>query len=612
MRGHSRGYLRIDCESGLARAVPLPEIVLRKFLGGVGLGTYILYRESPPRADPLGAAAALVFAVGPLTASPIATSAKFAVCGKSPLTERICDSMASSRFALALKRAGWEAIALVGAARELSAIVVEDDKAWLLPAGPLAGLPAAEAERELHGWLGPDFQVAAIGPAGENRVRYATISHDGRHAARGGLGAVLGSKGIKAIAVRGGQAVEAADPERAGALAASLRRSLGGAALEPYRQGGTAINMQGLNSLGLLPARNFRQATFAGASELSPTRLGGSRRVLKRSCSGCQIGCERRYVTQAGAVRVEYQTLFALGPLCGVADEEVVLQAAAICDELGLDTMSAGATIAFAMELAERGRLHYPGLRFGNGAVLLDLLPLIAQRQGVGGLLAEGSRRVALEVGGDAIAWAPQVKGMELPGYEPRLMPATALGLAVGARGADHNRCGGCEVDFSVDGSDNLSPVALARRLVAEEDRAALLDSLILCRFARPALGDLFSAAAELLQAVAGWPADALELRRASRRIVALRRLFNLREGWVRAEDTLPARILDEPVLGGIGEGATLSAERLRSLIGMYYRARRWAPDGTIPANELRRLDLHLVEFAGAGFGLPERNASGL
>jgi aldehyde:ferredoxin oxidoreductase len=290
---------------------------------------------------------------------------------------------------------------------------------------------------------------------------------------------------------------------------------------------------------------------------------------------------------EGNSVRLEYETLFALGPLCGIADADAVLRAARLCDQLGLDTISAGATVAFAMECAEKGLLREDGLRFGNADVLLSLLKKVAVREGLGDLLAEGTRRAAAALGGEAPDFAPHVKGLEIPGYEPRALQAMALGFAVGSRGADHNRSGAYEVDFSAH-ADRLhgSPEA-ARGAVETEDRAALMDSLILCKFLRGVFSDLFDESAGLLRHVTGWDVTADELRAAARRIVTAKKLFNVREGWTPAEDTLPRRFLSEGLADGASAGAALPGERLEAMIGAYYAARGWDGDGRVPA-ELR------------------------
>jgi aldehyde:ferredoxin oxidoreductase len=266
-----------------------------------------------------------------------------------------------------------------------------------------------------------------------------------------------------------------------------------------------------------------------------------------------------------------------------------------------MDTISAGATVAFAMECAERGLLAAPDLRFGNAPAMLDLLGRMASRDGLGDLLAEGTRAAARQIGGDAPDFAPHVKGLEIPGYEPRALQTMALGFAVGSRGADHNRSGAYEADFSSQVDRLLGSAESARLAVETEDRAALIDSLILCKFLRGVFADLYTESAELLQAVTGWDVTGTELRRTAERIVMAKKLFNVREGWTAAEDTLPLRMLSEGLPAGLGPGACLPAERLRAMINAYYRERGWTPDGQVPHEAIDALDLADLNPAANG-----------
>jgi aldehyde:ferredoxin oxidoreductase len=592
MFGYHGRYLRVDLTAGAAAWAPLPEHVLRRFLGGVGLGTYLLHREAPAGVDPLSAEAPLVFCFSPLVGTPLTTSAKFAVVAKSPLTGRLNDALSSSHFALAGKRVGGDALVLTGACAAPSVLVIDDGRVRLEPAGDLWGLSSEDADARLCTRLGPRFHTAVIGPAGENLVRYATVSHEKRHAGRGGLGAVLGAKKVKAVAVAGSQRVEVADPAGVVAAARDLSARSFGPATAKYRELGTVANLLTFNRFAALPTRNFQQGTFAEAAALAGDDVSAARLVARRSCAACTIGCEHIYAAPGGEVRLEYETLFALGPLCGVSDRDAVLEAARLCDRLGLDTISAGASIAFAMECAERGLLSEPGLRFGNADVVLSLLGRIARREGLGDLLAAGTRRAAAAIGGPAPDFAPHVKGLELPGYEPRALQTMALGFAVGSRGADHNRSGAYEADFSAR-ADRLHGSAESAVLAVEtEDRAALLDSLILCKFLRGVFTDLYSESADLLARVTGWDVSADELRATARRIVTAKKLYNVREGWSAEEDTLPRRFLSEGLPAGASAGAVLPAERLREMVGAYYAARGWDAAGRVPTALVEDLGL--------------------
>jgi aldehyde:ferredoxin oxidoreductase len=572
----------VDVGSGEAEAIELPERVLRATIGGAGLGSWLMHRLAPAGVDPLAPEAPIAFVFSPLVGTPLTTSAKFAVVAKSPLTGLLNDALASSHFAIAGKLTGNDAIVLRGACAHPSMLVVDEHGARLEPAEKLWGLPAAEAEKRIREQLGPAYRVAAIGPAGERLVKYATVSHDGRHAGRGGLGAVLGSKNIKAVAVRGaGVKPPLADPERVLAAAKDLRGRSFGPATAKYRELGTLANLLSFNAINTLPTRNFSAASFEEAPKLAAEELHELRLVARENCASCTIGCEHIYAAPGGGTtRVEYENVFALGPLVGVSDPDAVLAASRLCDDLGIDTISAGGTLAWAMECAERGLIDAPWLRFGDAEALTRALSEIGTREGLGDLLAGGSRTAAEHVGQGSEKFAPHVKGLELPGYEPRTLHAMALGLAVNARGADHNRSGAYEADLSgtldrLAGGDEHVAAA-----IETEDRAAVMDSLILCKFLRGVFDEPWPEWAALLEPVTGWDIDAGELRRTARRIVVSKRLFNLREGWTRAEDRLPERFLTEPLELDSGREATLTEARLTSMIDSYYEGRGLTAQG--------------------------------
>lgn len=599
-------YLRVDATTGSAEHRPIDEAVIRQFLGGVGLGAWLLAIETPSGLDPLGPEAALVFAFSPLVGSPLTTSAKFAVVGFSPLTGRVCDALSSSHFALAGKRAGVDAIVLVGRRESPSVLFVDgrEESVRFEPAGDLWGRSGAEAEGAIRHQQGNDWQVAAIGLAGERLIPFASISHDGRHAGRGGLGAVLGSKNLKAMAVRGDQRAPIANPAATVAIARDLSERSFGPATEKYRVLGTVANLLVFNRFDALPTRNFQEGRFEGAPRLATAELGPARKVARNSCAACTIGCEHVYALGSKGVRLEYESLFALGPLCGVDDPSAVLSAAKACDDLGLDTISTGGTVAFLMECVERGWVdgELPGtgraLRFGDGLAVLEAIEALAERRGeLGKLLALGSRRAAGRIGAESEGLAPHVKGLELPGYHPGRLPATALGLAVGTRGADHNRSGAYEADFSERLGPESSPREIARAAIETEDKAALIDSLILCKFLRGVFVDLYEESAAMLRAVTGWDVTADELRTLAQRVVTSRKLLNSREGWTAVEDTLPSRFfLGEETPSGNG-APPLTRARLAGLIAAYYRERLWDHDGNVPSEARTRMDLDSPAF---------------
>ncbi len=577
-------------------ALELDDRVLRAYLGGVGLGAWLMHRLGPPGVDPLAPEAPLAFVFSSLVGTPLTTSAKFAVVAKSPLTGLLTDALASSQFAIAGKLTGHDAIVVLGRADELSVLLIDGDGPRLAPAPDLAGLSAADAEAQVKQRYGRGWRTAAIGPAGERGVRFATISHDGRHAGRGGLGAVLGAKNIKAVLVKTATKVGVADSAGVLAAARDLRERSFGPATAKYRELGTLANLLAFNAVSALPTRNFTAASFEEAPRLAAEELHELRGVARNSCASCSIGCEHIYARKGGgSQRMEYENVFALGPLCGVSDPDEVFAASARCDELGIDTISAGGTIAWAMECVERGLIDAPWLRFGDGTALLKALDEIGSRTaGLGALLAEGSRRAAGRVGHGSIEFAAQVKGLEMPGYEPRTLHSMALGLAVNARGADHNRSGAYEADLSGDVDRFAGGSAHVAAAVNTEDKAAVMDSMILCKFLRGVFEDPFTEWARLLALVTGWDLDADELRAAARRIVRAKRAFNLREGATSADDTLPVRMLETPLELGSGRSASLTADRLRRMVAGYYEARGLDEHGRVLAPDMADLLLDL------------------
>ena len=621
MYGYHGKALIVDLTNRTHRWDAIDNDALRNFIGGIGLGTYLLYRYCPPGADPLGPENPLLFVGSPLVGTRLTTSSKFAVLTKSPLTGFIADSLSSSHLAPELKQCCGDALIILGQADSPALLRIEgqadepasitvsfEDAPWLV------GLGAAEKESVVKERLGDQkCRVACIGPAGENQVKFASISNDGgRQAGRCGLGAVMGSKNLLAVAVRGYMPLEVAEPDQVRSFGKDLSRRSMGAATEKYRNLGTMANVAVFNRLGTLPTRNFRESTFEGAEQVSGEELHRNHLQRNTGCAHCTIGCERILVSRdkgngqgkrKNGVRMEYESLFALGPLCGVSDPDIVIQAAAICDDLGMDTISAGATVAWAMECFEQGLLTTEDtdgieLKFGNGEALLQALEATGHRRGIGNLLAEGSRAAAAIVGHGSAAWAMQVKGLEMPGYEPRSLKTMALGLATTPRGACHNRSSAYEADFS-DRVDRLTVDERRGRIAAEsEDFEAVLDSLIWCKFLRRAFHDFYEESAQVYRMVTGWEMTADDLRRCGERISNLKKLFNIREGWTRADDTLPPRTLEEPLPDGVAKGVGLTREELDFMVAGYYQARGWTGDGLIPDEKLVELGL---EYLSAG-----------
>jgi aldehyde:ferredoxin oxidoreductase len=604
MYGFCGRVLCIDLSRGRNVYRELDSARLRTCLGGIGLGTSLLHEFAPAGVDPFSPANPLIFTSAPLVGTRLTTTAKFAIVTKSPLTGFIADSLSSSHFALELKRLALDGLVITGEAPSPVYLFIHGEKVEIRPADQISGKTPEESEAFIRSEVNcPAAWVAAIGKAGENRVRFATISNEGRHAGRGGVGAVMGSKRLKAIALCGDRETSVAQAHELEAIADALRRRSLSSRTDKYRRIGTVANLAVFNRLGTLPTRNFQQATFEGAEAVSGEALTESHFSRRHGCTSCTIRCERLFSShRVQEQRLEYETLFALGPLCGIDDPECVLEAARLCDRYGLDTISTGGTIAWAMESGEKGLLpdgRELGLRFGDGESVLAAIRAIAEREGVGTLLAEGSKRASIEVGGSSSEWAMHVKGLELPGYEPRSLKTMALGLAVSPRGACHNRSGAYEADFSGEVDRFRGDSARGAVVAASEDFAAVLDSMIVCKFLRKCFNDFYSEAAEMLTRVTGWDYTGEELRRAGERIHTLKKLFNIREGWQPEDDWLPERLLSEPLTTGVGTGVVLSPTELRQMLRGYYEARHWDERGFVPARRAEELGISMIANEG-------------
>lgn len=602
MYGYHGKALIVDLTDQSHHWEAIPEEALRQFIGGIGLGTYLLYKHCPPGVDPLSPENPLIFVGSPLVGTRLTTSSKFAVLTKSPLTGFIGDSLSSSFLATELKKTCGDGLIITGRAETPTLLYIKDGVPQFLSAAGLTGLSTSETEQSVKERLGQKVRVACVGPAGESLVRYASISNDGgRQAGRCGPGAVMGSKNLKALALLGRENVPIADPEAIRRYSIDLSQRSLGAATAKYRGLGTMANVSVFNRLGTLPTRNFRESTFEGAEQVSGEQFHQGHLVKNAHCANCTIGCEKILVTsdkgKKSQGRMEYESLFALGPLCGIDDPNTLIRAAKLCDELGMDTISSGATIAWGMECFEKGLLTAADtsgidLRFGNSEAMLAALEDIGHRKGIGDLLADGSRSAAAWLGQGSQEWAMQVKGLEMPGYEPRSLKTMALGLAVTPRGACHNRSSAYEADFSIQ-VDRLKVDERRGCIAADsEDFEAVLDSLIWCKFLRKAFHDFYEESAQVYSMVTGWDMTPEGLKQAGERINNLKKLFNIREGWTRADDSLPPRVLQEKLPSGVAAGVGLTQEELDYMIGGYYRARGWTQEGVIPAAKLAELGL--------------------
>ena len=589
MKGYAGRALIVDLGKGRIEVEDIPEGVLK------GLGAWFLTRDLGPGVDPLGPENELVFSTGPVNGTTIPGSTKLACVFKSPLTGIWGESYCSGSLAPELKKAGFDALVIRGRAREPVMLVVEDGEAEVRPAKHLWGLDTFEAEKAIKEELGRRFQVMCIGPAGENLVKFACICHaGGRQFGRCGGGAVMGSKRLKAVAIRGTGQVEVAKPDEVSELTKALREKAR-EVLKGLSEYGTPGIMARTNATETLPTRNWTEGSFPGYGRISPKVLKEELFVASRACPGCPVGCGKISEVKEGpyACRVEgpeYETLFALGPLCYNDDARAIAKLNELCDRLGLDTISAGNVLAFSMELYEKGIIgpeETDGLElaFGNAEAMLELVERIAHREGkLADLLAEGVARASRAIGRGAERYAIHVKGLEPPGYDPRGLKGVALAYAVSCRGACHlrhvayrpNLTGqhpfrpGVEVDrFSYEGQ--------AEMVVELEDFYAVVDSMVLCRFlCLPTIGPiLWGELTAIYSATTGLEISPGELRRRGADINDLVRWFNVREGISRKDDRLPDRFFEEPVAGQVVDRGAF--ERM---LDEYYALRGWDEEG--------------------------------
>lgn len=589
--GYTGRILTVDMTERAFRVEPLSGEQARAFIGGRGLGAALLYELMPPGTEPLDPAAPLIFATGPLTGTRAPTSGRFSLTGRSPLTRTVLDTNCGGAFGARLKSAGYDALILHGASDELITLEVDDRGVHFLPAAGLAG-------REVHDVTSALLEgrkaasAAVIGSAGERLVSLATIMVDGKRAlGRGGMGAVMGSKNLKAIVVQGSDVrPKVAHPEDLEFFLYEIKKTLAAnpitsTALPRF---GTAMLVGVLGKRGLMPSLNYRGDGREMVDALSGERLADEFLVSRSGCWGCPIVCGRKTRTGSGEGHgPEYETIWALGANLGITSLEDVVDLNYLCNELGLDTISVGGTLAVAIELAENGA-ELPVRRGDTPSVREAILSMARRDEGFGDLAASGSLALALAF--DSSELAMQVKGLELPAYDPRGMQGQGLGYATSNRGGCHLR--GNMLGFEVLGTPKLvDPSAVGGKaglLIVAQHLGAALDSLSLCKFSSFALSEEHYA--RLYSAVTGFEMGGQELLRAGERIWNLERLFNLREGFSSADDRLPTRLLEEPNEAG-------EVVDLAPMLAEYYRFRGWDEFGVPTRGKLDSLGL--VAYAG-------------
>lgn len=587
----------VNLSTGKVKSYELPEKMVKDFIGGKGIGAKILYDELAPHVDPLSPENILIFAPGPLTGTSAPTSGRWAVITKSPHTGVFLDCQVGGHFGAALRRAGVDILVVKGKAEKPVYLYIEGGEVQILDATHLWGKTIFETEDELKK-VHPGSKIGSIGPAGENLVTFAIIGFDYyRQAGRGGAGAVMGSKNLKAVVAMPTGEISYYDEKGMKATVSRLLNLIREHPVMKRRtQIGTPMWVKMSNEGGFLPTRNFSRGVFDRADEISGETMKERIWVKNKACFGCTIACGKLTHVKDGKYKSnevegpEYETIALLGSNCEVAPIESIAYLNRICDNLGLDTISAGGVVAFAMECYESGLLKNADgleLNFGNTDAASELLHRIAFRIGIGDLFAQGVRKAAEKIGQGSERFAIHVKGLELPGVEPRGSWGMALAFATADRGGCHQRAWtptaelkGILPRFSTEG--------VARFVKEAQDERAVCFSLVLCDFVPFSIEDF----AELLYNTTGIKLSPEEYMLTGERIWNLTRMFNIREGISRKDDILPPRIMEEASPTGPAAGKLISKEILDSMLDEYYRLRGWDQDGIPEPSTLRRLRL--------------------
>jgi aldehyde:ferredoxin oxidoreductase len=609
--------LRVDLTSGSSRTVPLDPSAARQFLGGRGFNSCNMYRELPPGIDPLGPMNKVYLSTGPLVGTMFPTASRFNISAKSPQTGILGDSNAGGHLAAEMKYAGYDQVAIEGRSPKPVYIFVDDDQVSLRDASRLTGKDTYETDRLVKEDLGDDrVQTLVIGPAAENGVKYAGVyANLMRAAARTGLGTVLASKGVKAVAFRGTGSVEVAHYGRFMRIVDEIEGEVyGHPQYGPRRRMGTTRILMITNEAGFLPTRNYQAGVFEDAERVSGERLAEEFNVKTRGCFACTIPCSRFYVVREGGFAglcgegPEYEALGSFTSRIGNSDLGLALKANDMCNRLGLDALSTSSCIAFAMELHERGLLGGDeadglDLSWGSPDAVLALIEKIAHRKGFGDILADGSRAAAEKLG-RGHEYAMQVKGLDIIMADPRGLKGFGLGYAVASRGGDHLRSEPF-LELSDDPSigERMFGVPEATLRLADkgkgklvsyfEDWNAVIDALEPCKNIMQNMEILtFERASEVIEAATGMKLSAQEVRLVGSRIVTVERAFNAREGLAREDDTLPPRFLGERLLEGPSSGTVFD---LQGNLDDYYVERRWDPSTGNPTREA--LQRHGLEW---------------
>ena len=616
--GYNGRILKVDLSAGSVDVEPLSTDVAADYLGGAGFGIKFLFDGVPAKTDPLGPDNRLIFSSGPFTGTKVSCASRMAVTTKSPLTGAVGMALSGGHFPAELKMAGFDAIIIDGVAESPTYLLIKDDRAELRDARSLWGLTTSDTQVKLKDDLKDQaLRIACIGPAGERTSKIACIINERRAAGRKGVGAVMGSKNLKAVAVRGTGEVPIANPSALKKAMAFMHNKMKTSpALYPeFAKTGTAAVAELCMAMGIFSARNFRDTGVFVPFEGLGMEAQNARSIGRNACYRCPVRCSQMKLAGGPyegmlAEGPEFETLYSFGGTCGVDNLDAIIAADRLCDEYGLDTMSTGASIGFAMELYELGILTSSDtdgldLQWGDHAVMLKLLKQIAYRQGFGEVLADGTKVAAERIGKGADRYAMHVKGLELPAYDVRGAKAHALNYATAYTGADHNRgyafqeIFGVPVPHEVDRFSYEGKAALCKW--NQDVRAVCCDCAPMCGFVLDtALADAaLQNTSQLMAAVTGIALTQDDVYRVGERVSNLAKAFNVREGFTRADDTLPRRLMEEKIKDGLSRGHSISEDDLDIMLSEYYEARGWDQVTGLPtAATLSSLGLSAVADA--------------
>ena len=601
--GYSGKILRINLTDKTSKEEKLPLEIATNFIGGAGLGIKYLFDEVKPGTDALGPENKLIFAPGPFTGTSIPCASRMAVTGKSPLTGAVGVALTGGYFPAELKFAGWDAIIIEGKAEKPTWISVKDGAVRFHDAAGIWGTMTFDCQQMIKDNLkDQNTRVICIGPAGERLSKIACIINERRAVGRKGLGAVMGSKNLKAIAVRGTGTVAITSEEKYKTARSEMLKAMKESPVlySAFSPAGTPMVVDLTGAMGILSAKNWTATgEFVPVEELG-LDAQNSRKIGKEHCYDCPVGCSQMKLAKTGPYAgiltegPEFETIYSFGTETGVANLDAVIAADRLADELGLDSMSAGVTIGFAMELFEKGILTPADtggleLKFGNDQAMIALLRMMAYREGIGDILTDGTKAAAKKIGKGSEKYAMNIKGLELPAYDVRGAKAHGLNYATAYTGADHNKGYAFqeifgipvpwEVDrFAIEGKGKLTRWN-------QDVRCVTCDCATMCAFildtALPATSTQNTAA--LMEAVTGLIFTPDEVQKVGERVNNLAKAFNIREGFTRADDTFPERLMTEPLKDGASKGQMISKDDLKTMLDEYYTDRGWNPETGVP-----------------------------